>query len=258
MFYGRPNTIKAYTSLYRNWIQPYVESGDIKGNFLPDLMFKLQGYKPRTIKAVLRVLDLVLQDQGLPTEKVKKVLYTTSRSSQEDPPKALTFEEASAIMRVCKEERPEFYPIMLLGLHGLRRGEIFGLKWKDIALESRSFVVCRSYDGQPTKNGKSRKIPMTGELEKVLRTMYNSDREANLFSRVFNPNHAMKSICIKAGVRPVSIHSLRHTASVLALESGLSPKIVQSILGHVSVKTTLDTYWSAIIEFKDLDMSFLP
>lgn len=38
------------------------------------------------------------------------------------------------------------------------------------------------------------------------------------------------------------VHDLRHTAATVMLEAGVHPKVVQDLLGHKTIATTLDTY----------------
>jgi integrase len=48
--------------------------------------------------------------------------------------------------------------------------------------------------------------------------------------------------CVRAEISPVPhLHALRHTAA-LAAEAGAHPKLVQEMLGHASIRTTLDVY----------------
>lgn len=49
-------------------------------------------------------------------------------------------------------------------------------------------------------------------------------------------------LCETAGILPFSMHTLRHTYATRAIESGMQPKILQKLLGHASIKTTMDTY----------------
>lgn len=44
------------------------------------------------------------------------------------------------------------------------------------------------------------------------------------------------------GVTDVRFHDLRHTFASLLLESGESAKVIQEILGHSTITTTLDIY----------------
>lgn len=49
-------------------------------------------------------------------------------------------------------------------------------------------------------------------------------------------------LCAEAGIKPFSMHTLRHTFATRAIERGVPPKVLQQLLGHASIKTTMDTY----------------
>lgn len=118
--------------------------------------------------------------------------------------------------------------------------------------------VSRSYDG-PTKNGRTRYVPMSAELSNTLtkaRNLLLRNPSEPVFEQ-FDPNPVLRRVCAHAGVTTLRFHDLRHTFASLALGNEINPRKVADWLGHSSVVTTMSIYWNLTKKEND-DMGFLP
>lgn len=141
---------------------------------------------------------------------------------------------------------------------GMRRGEIFGLKWADIDFENRLLQIKRTVSatkvnerlvGPPKTNSSIRAVMLDDELLWLLKGLKEIAQSEWVIenSRGVPPSpwrvpEYMKAACIKAGVKPRKFHALRHTHATIGLTAGVNPKIIQERLGHSKVGTTLGVY----------------
>ena len=132
---------------------------------------------------------------------------------------------------------------------GLRRGELQGLTWRDINLNNKTLTVRHSWcdikKGLVTpKSNKVRYIPLHNELYQVLLQREQSsgfvfpDENAQRFSGK-RLNQEIANACIKAGIRRISCHDLRHTFASHLVMKGAPLKAVQELLGHADIRTTM-------------------
>lgn len=162
---------------------------------------------------------------------------------------------------------------MILLTTGIRRGECFGLQWKDVDLENKLITIERtvSYTKQsgvtvssPKTAASLRVVPITNKLIEILmsyRKEFSADFEINNSMFLFpsdkspytphDPTYLTKHMSRfmkKTGMQNMSPHDLRHTCASLLLQSGADIKSVQDILGHADAATTLNFYAKSDIE----------
>lgn len=138
------------------------------------------------------------------------------------------------------------------GLHGLRRGEVFGLDGEDVDLVRNEIRVVRSHDSDMTKNGTERVVPIHSGMRAALVEAKALRPVGVLFpgrdgvarrAPDNNLDRPLTAILVSAGVtRHLTFHDLRHTCATILLQAGASIAHVSKILGHSSISLTADVY----------------
>lgn len=136
-------------------------------------------------------------------------------------------------------------PIVLLALNtGMRRGELFNLRWTDVSLNTGWLVV----GGRTSKNKQTRRLPLNREATAVLETW----RLQSLCNRA-NPyvfpgeedrplttiTKAWRGVRKRAALRDFNFHDLRHHFASRLVQSGVDLNTVRELLGHADLKMVL-------------------
>ncbi|MGY3388323.1 integrase [Bradyrhizobium sp. USDA 3311] len=131
---------------------------------------------------------------------------------------------------------------------GMRQGELKGLQWSSIDWHNRSLAVRHSYCDvrkalDTPKSNRERHVPLDVDLFELLHSRKQSTGFVFMDgNKPFNSqriNLRLAKVCKAAGMRIVTWHLLRHTfASHLAMR-GTPLHVVQALLGHSSITTTM-------------------
>lgn len=136
------------------------------------------------------------------------------------------------------------YPIVILGLNtGMRKGEIFALTWQDVDFEAGHITVRASV----AKSGKVRRIPMNATSARCLRRWQESPTGTStglLFpGKEGKPLTDIKkswgALLDSAGIKDFRFHDMRHHFASKLVMNGESLIVVQKLLGHASIETTM-------------------
>ncbi len=164
---------------------------------------------------------------------------------------------------------------VLISLYtGIRLGELCALKWSDINIQDGTLKIDKTI--QRIKNTekyattKTKIVIDKPKSQKSLRVVpipsFLHDKLSSQRNRSFNNSYILtgdntfieprtyqkhfKRILKGANIRDVNFHALRHTYATRAIESGIDIKTLSELLGHSSVKFTLERYVHSSIELK--------
>lgn len=193
------------------------------------------------------------------------------------PPKAkkvefnvLTREQIQTVLEHSKGK--PYYNVVFLAIHtGMRRGEIFGLKWKDIDFKNNLLSIRRTLQRIKNKgyvlrdatktDGSRRTIALTDSVIQLLKQIQQQQEKnksslesayddqdlvfANPqggFLDMDNLTRNFSRMVKTLDVPYIRFHDLRHCHATILMQQGIHPKIVSERLGHTSTKLTMDTY----------------
>ncbi|MBO7669697.1 MAG: tyrosine-type recombinase/integrase, partial [Oscillospiraceae bacterium] len=221
--------------------------------------------------ALRRILDAACADRIISTNPMDHI--TTPKAAPPAEKRALTEDERAALMRVCRSHEKGAYLAAMYYL-GARPGEVRGLQWGDVDFDALTVRVRRDIDYHAggtvgaLKNRRSyRTVPMPEALAEILRPLRGLPGAWCFPGEKGGPlpkdsaERLWVDLMIAAGMahpaRPngyaawdvrsswapdITPHALRHNYITMCWEAGLDPYTTMRLVGHSSIKTTMDIY----------------
>jgi integrase len=241
------------------------------------------GLSVRTVRLVHATLHKALK------QAVRWGLVPRNVTEATSPPKVsrdarkeiqpLTREQALALLDTARGDRLEALYVLALTT-GLREGELLGLRWQDVNLESSTLSVRQQLtrtrkDGlcftTPKSPRSRRSIKLTRSAVDALKRHRAAQNEQRLRLGTLWQDSGLVFTSVKGtpldvanltygSFRPlleqaelprIRFHDLRHTCATLLLLRNVNPKIVQEMLGHANISETMDTYGHVLPSMQD-------
>ena len=250
-----------------------------------------RGLKPNTILAIYSVIhpvfDIAVRDNyirknpldGVIDELKKSELWVTKKKH------GLTDEQQIAFMDYVRSNDifNHWYPLFatMLGT-GCRIGELLGLRWSDVDWAENVIRIDHSLNYRLQENGKVefdeaspksnagvREIPLFLSVRKVLQELARGSRNGFIFvNRYGKPltsydvNRAIERILerykadgMKPEIPKFTSHQLRHTFCSKLCQNETDLKLIQEIMGHADISTTMNVYNESNAERKKASFS---
>ncbi len=249
---NKPSEVLSKKGILERYLKPILGSKNLDQikvrqiERLKSILLKRE-LSPKTVNNALAVLGKMLRY----AEEIE-ILDKTPRIRLLRVPKPdfdfLTFDEAEQLLEAA-QYNAEWYAMIFFALRtGVRYGELCEIRWFDVDLGNGRLMVRRSYYlGHVTtpKGGREREIPLSPQLVDFLKhnrhlkselVFCKSDGHRRLYDGSID---ALRFVCLKAGLRKIGWHVLRHTFASHLVMKGVPLKTVQELLGHATIEMTM-------------------
>lgn len=276
----KPSTYGVYTTMIEKHILPQLGqyrvselNNRILERYLQDKQSQeLSGNTLRLIVFLVKGIIQMGEDYGImPAEKLHYYIPRYKR------PHTRMFEhdDAERLIRYLEESDDRFELGLLISVFtGIRVGELCGLQWRDVdwkngilhinrtvsrirntKTDSRSDNKTIVYIGLPKTGTSIREIPLPDFL--ILKMLRYKREESRYIltgtTKCMEPRgvqRRFKNLLRRRSIPDINIHALRHAFASRWIENGFDSKALSEILGHSSVKITMDIYVHSNMEQK--------
>lgn len=195
--------------------------------------------------------------------------------------KVLSNEEEKRLLKVLLKDMDRYKLGVFVCLYtGIRIGELCALQWKDISLEEKTIKVEKTLQRlqnddintlqktriiitEPKSNAALRIIPLPDFVVEIMSSFqgnpnsYLLSGECKTIVEPRTMQNRFKNYLVDGKIDDMNFHSLRHTFATRCIEVGFDVKTLSEILGHSSVKITLDKYVHSSLQLKRNNMEKL-
>ncbi len=178
-----------------------------------------------------------------PARKVKRLRLEPQQHTW------LNAEQMAMFLDTCRASEPDWFPLVFAGFHtGMRLGELLALRWECVDFEGEQIEVRRSRTRGVTtspKGHKRRFVPLSKPLAALLKGLPRSGSGLVFVMKDGRPitrdmlKHPFERLCKAAEVPRITPHDMRHSYASLLVSRGAPLNLVQQLLGHVDIQTTL-------------------
>ena len=163
-----------------------------------------------------------------------------------------TYEEATLVLDELMDNPLYHMAVSFLYYSGCREGEMLALTWDKIDAKTRLVTIDSTYQilegkphiGPPKTPQGFRKVMLPDflmdELFEFRNLVYKPNPDDRIFAGVNKSslNRILKSTAEKAGVKPITVHGLRHSHVSLLINMGVDAVSIGKRIGHKSVEIT--------------------
>jgi len=256
----RPATLDMYTNAWEQFQKFLTPQRNIHSVTAEDLIrwreHLSRSYNPSTVSIQMRSVKAVWGHMV----RLGLVKHNPWRGLPRFIPKAvqrndyLSTEEIQQLLNVAAEVPLHQQYIKLLLQTGMRRGELYELKWSDI---KEAFIILKGKGGVrkfPRWQSVNETLDRIKQLTKKARTDYVYVNAHNL-KHPYDINEIGKMVkryIRKAGLREsLSVHSLRHTFATQLVKKGVDIRKLQHLLGHKHITTTIRYEHGNVLDIPD-------
>ena len=187
------------------------------------------------ISALSKMYNLGIENKIIkdnPVREVKKLREENHKI------RFLTKEKEIRLFKAIDSSFPYLRPLVVCALQtGMRRGEIFNLKWSNIDFEYGFIELLQ------TKSGKARKIPLSDSLSKELNKLPQESDYVFINKQTGLPytdiHKSFTTVLKEANIENFRFHDLRHSVATRLVEKNIDLVVVKEILGHSKIDTTM-------------------
>lgn len=152
----------------------------------------------------------------------------------------LSVAEESKLLTTLRKKWPQHVQAFLVSIHtGMRAGEQFQLKWREVSLERRMISLPK------TKTGKARHIPLNSIALQALQERKQAQQDAVYVFRdagrdaQHNYRRWFNEALTEAKIADYSWHCNRHTFASRLVMAGVDLRTVAELMGHTSIQMTM-------------------
>ena len=168
---------------------------------------------------------------------------------EEKLPEILTVNEIRQLLKMGMELNHPWYFTWAVALYtGMRNGELHALKWKSVNFVDKEIYVHENYNTKerkegPTKGSYWRTVPMSGDLESLLKEIrIKTGNQNHVLARFKDWDKGLqakilRTFCAGIGIPSVKFHTLRACFATQLMRDGVAPSVVMTICGWKDLET---------------------